>query len=268
MRCSPVTGVNGDLAVPSTIKNLNMNNIHIVKDPHELTQVAGQLFYKKAQSAIKNRGRFSVALSGGSTPKRLYQHLADEYAERINWNQVHLFWGDERNVAPDHEDSNFLMTVETLLRRLPIPPNIYRVKGENAPDSAAKQYENEILNFFGKNKVVFDLIFLGMGDDGHTASLFPESKALDISDRWVIENYVEKMNAWRITFTTKTINAARDIVFLISGIGKAEMLKNVLETQSIIVPSQMIQPSKGKLLWLIDEAAASELSKKQSRSDF
>ena len=107
------------------------------------------------------------------------------------------------------------MTKETLLRRLPIPPNIYRIKGENAPKLAAKEYENEILNYFGKNEVVFDLIFLGMGDDGHTASLFPESKALTIRDRWVIENYIEKLSAWRITFTTQTINAARDIVILV-----------------------------------------------------
>lgn len=239
-----------------------MRKIHVAKDPQELSQIAGQLFFKKAQDAIKTSGRFSVALSGGSTPKRFYQHLADDFAERINWDMVHLFWGDERNVAPDHKDSNFRMVNETLLKSLPIPPNIYRIKGENKPKSAAKGYENEILNYFGENEVVFDLIFLGMGDDGHTASLFPESKALDINDRWVTENYIEKLNAWRITFTSKTINAARDIIFLVSGTGKAKILKNVLETQSGTYPSQMIQPTNGNILWLIDEAAANELNKK------
>ena len=237
-----------------------MRKIILAEDLEGISRLGAQLFNEKAQEAIQLRGKFSVALSGGSTPKGMYQHLARDYGNKIDWQSVHLFWGDERSVPPDHEDSNYRMANETLISRLPVLPHVHRIKGELAPEAAAQDYENEILSYFGESGIAFDLILLGMGDDGHTASLFPGSKALEVKDRWVVENYFEKFDTWRITLTRKAINAARNIVFLVSGENKAEVLRDVMEGDTIEYPSQMIQPEHGNLIWLIDKAAARLLS--------
>jgi 6-phosphogluconolactonase len=241
-----------------------MNNIHILKDPIEIADYGAELFTSEAQAAIVSRNRFSVALSGGSTPQALYARLASpEFSERIPWKAVHLFWGDERCVPPGHADSNYHMAFESLLTRLPIPAgNIHRIQGELPSPDAAARYEGELRAFFGKEPD-FDLVLLGLGDDGHTASLFPGSPALSESVRWVVD--VEHTTpplplVSRVTLTFGVLNAARRVVFLVSGAGKAKILAQVLRGR-LSLPAARIQPEHGELLWLVDQAAAGGLER-------
>jgi len=233
------------------------------QDSEDISRQAAELFVRLAGESISSHARFTVALSGGSTPKILYTRLAG--IPDIPWNGIHLFWGDERCVPPDHRDSNYRMTKEALLDRAPIPAaNIHRIRGEDPqPESAALDYEQEIRNLFGTGDAWprFDLVFLGMGDDGHTASLFPGTSALKVTDRLVVSNYVEKFAAYRITFTASLINHAAHIAFLISGESKAIPLKAVLHgtRQPDIYPSQLIQPVDGKLTLFVDHPAAKML---------
>jgi 6-phosphogluconolactonase len=237
-----------------------MSSIHRFPDPDSLAIGAAEQLIELAKSAITEHGRFSIALSGGSTPRSLYELLATPaYAGCINWQQVHVFWGDERCVPPDHVDSCYRMAREALLDHVPIPPgNIQRILGERPPNEAADQYELVLQTFFGQQSPRFDLILLGMGDDGHTASLFPGTKALDEKSRWVIENYVEVKQMWRVTLTKTAINAAANVIFLVSGSAKAERLRLVLQgtydPQNL--PSQLIKPENGKLMWFVDQDAA------------
>lgn len=233
-------------------------------DAAELAREAARRFAASAADAIAARGRFTVALSGGSTPKAMFSLLAEPpYGPALPWPAIHLFWGDERCVPPDHPDSNFRMTRETLLARVPLPEeNIHRIPAEDPdPARAAASYEADLRGFFGDTPI-FDLVFLGMGPDGHTASLFPGTTALHVHDRIVVENYVAKFQAYRITLTADAINRAREILFLIAGSDKAPALKEVLEGPRNIetYPSQLIAPAQGLLRWLVDEAAAAELS--------
>jgi len=200
-----------------------------------------------------------VALSGGSTPRATYTLLAsDEFAARVDWPRVHVLWGDERCVPPDHPESNYRMARETLLDKIPIPAeNVYRIRGELPPDQAATAYQAEleaILGTIGR----FDLILLGMGEDGHTASLFPGTAAIHEQTRWVVAHYVDKLSAWRVTLTPVVINAAARVTFLVSGAGKAERLREVLDGphQPDVLPAQIVRPTGGRLLWLADAAAA------------
>lgn len=232
------------------------------QDSEDISRKAAELFVQLAGDSISSHGRFTVALSGGSTPKILYTRLAG--IPDIPWNGIHLFWGDERCVPPDHRDSNYRMTREALLDSVTIPPaNIHRIRGEDPqPESAALDYEQEIRNLFGTRAWPrFDLVFLGMGDDGHTASLFPGTSALKVTDRLVVSNYVEKFAAYRITFTAPLINHAAHIAFLISGESKAIPLKAVLQgaRQPDIYPSQLIQPVDGNLTLFVDHPAAKML---------
>ncbi|MCG2784211.1 MAG: 6-phosphogluconolactonase [Anaerolineae bacterium] len=232
-----------------------MLRISVFPDPYLLVEHAAQLF---AQQAVAARGRFSVALSGGSTPRALYERLASaEFSGRIPWRDIHLFWGDERCVPPDHADSNYRMTAESLLRRVPLPAeNIHRIQGELAPHEAAAHYEAGLRAFFG-GAPVFDLVLLGMGDDGHTASLFPDSPALAESARWAVA--VEHTSpppplVSRVTLTFGVFNAARRVVFLVTGAGKAQKLAEIRRGADL--PAGRIRPPNGDLLWLVDEAAA------------
>lgn len=244
-------------------------NIRILRvaDAAALAQTAAELFQQSAQEHIAAHGRFTVALSGGSTPKAMFARLANEpYRSAIDWARVYLFWGDERCVPPDHSDSNYRMTHETLLSYVPIPPqNIFRMHGDLAPATAAREYTAQLRQFFQTTSwPQFDLVFLGMGADGHTASLFPGTTALHAdADAIVVENYVEKLNAYRLTLTAATINQAHAIVFLIGGADKAATLKAVLQgpSQPDLYPSQLIQPAHGTLTWIVDEAAAQSLGK-------
>ena len=252
--------------------------VRVYRDPGELALKAARRFARLADQYVVGCGRFTVALSGGSTPKAMFSVLAeDPFLNTVPWSSIYFFWGDERCVPPDHPDSNFRMTHETLLSKVPVPQqNIFRVPAE-LPDStkAAEQYGATLTTFFLaghdadrtgtaplSNLPRFDLVFLGMGPDGHTASLFPHTTALQAGEKIVVANYVEKFKAYRITLTAATINNARNITFLAAGEDKTETLRNVLEGQyqPEVYPSQLIQPRNGTLLWMVDEAAARLLS--------
>jgi 6-phosphogluconolactonase len=238
----------------------------ILPAPVDLFHDAAEEFVRVGNSAIAARSRFTVALSGGSTPKSLYSLLAAQHAT-FDWDRTFLFFGDERHVPPDHPDSNYRMVNEALLTKISIPAeNVFRVKAEN-PDAAAAalEYENELRRFFALQAGEFpryDLILLGMGPDGHTASLFPGSEGLKEQSRLVIANWVEKFNAHRITFTFPVLNHAAQAMFLASGPDKADMVHQVFEGKHIPpYPSQQVQPIDGTLLWMLDEAAAAKLSR-------
>ncbi len=234
-------------------------NIHIFETPQELASTAAETFVEQAKGAIEEFGRFTVALAGGSTPKRAYDILATQHHDTLDWNKVHAFFGDERIVPPDHEDSNYRMAQDTLLSHVPIG-SVHRMRGELDPSEAAALYEKDLEAFFG-GPPRFDLVLLGIGEDGHTASLFPGTPALDVRDRWAVENPVEKLGTTRITLTVPAINAAKRVVFLVAGEGKAKALKEILEVDAEPrdCPAKLIRPV-GKLIWMSDAAAASSLS--------
>lgn len=231
-------------------------SVQILLNANDLARRAAELIVRAAQ---QTDARFSVALSGGSTPERLYALLAvPEFASQIVWSRVHIFWGDERCVPPDHPDSNYRMARETLLGRVPIPPeNVHRIVGELDPPQAAALYEQHLQTFLG-DKPRFDLILLGMGNDGHTASLFPHTPALHEQTRWVVANHAPAQPSWRVTLTPLAINAAAQVVFLVAGSEKAETLRRVLNGPYIPdeLPAQLVQPSNGELTWMVDRAAA------------
>ncbi len=234
--------------------------------PLDLFQAAAEEAILAATEAIAQRGRFAIALSGGSTPRSLYTLIAANASSSLPWQQVFFFWGDERHVPPTDTESNYRMAEETLLSKVPIPPaNIFRVPAEDPDASAAADaYEQTLRKFFAVAPGEFprfDLILLGMGPDGHTASLFPETAALREKSRLVVANWVEKLHAYRITLTLPVLNAARRVAFLVSGADKAAVLHEVLEGNAPgdKYPSKLIRPS-GKLIWFLDRAAASELS--------
>lgn len=241
-----------------------MSNLTVFKDHDRFVDGAAAFITQSAADAIAARGRFSIALSGGGTPKVIYAQLASAgYKERINWAKWHIFFGDERCVPPDDAKSNFRMARESLLDQVPLPvENIYRIRGEDDPAQAALAYEQHIQRFFRSAELpAFDLILLGMGDNGHTASLFPGTAALRERERWVVPQYVEVMTTWRVTFTLPLINAARNVAFMAEGAGKTNMLWNVLKGpyQPDVWPSQLIQPAQGRLHWLVDAAAAEKV---------
>ena len=235
--------------------------------PQDLFRAAAEEVLGAATDAIAKRGRFTIALSGGSTPKNLYTLIAANANTSLPWDQMFFFWGDERQVPPDDAESNYRMAKESLLSKVPIPAaNIFPVPTEN-PDASkvAEAYEQTLRKFFGVAPGEFprfDLILLGMGPDGHTASLFPETAALQEKSRLVVANWVEKFKTSRITFTLPVLNAARLVAFLVSGIDKAPALREVLEGNAPgeKYPSKLVSPSDGKLIWFVDRAATSELS--------
>lgn len=241
--------------------------IRILTAPQELFSAAAEEVVRLANDAITARGRFAIALSGGSTPKGLYNLLATNARTTFPWDRSFFFWSDERHVPPTDSDSNYRMANEAMLSKVPVPPgNVFRMEAEN-PDAAkvAVSYEQTLMKFFHLEPGAvpkFDLILLGMGPDGHTASLFPGTAGLKEKSRLVIANWVEKLKTDRLTFTLPLINAARCIAFLVSGIDKAGALKNVLEgdVPGEQYPSKLVQPKEGKLIWLLDRAAASGLS--------
>ena len=235
--------------------------------PQELFQAAAEEVIHAATDAIAQRGRFTIALSGGSTPKNLYTLIAANASTSLPWNQMFFFFGDERHVPPDDPESNYRMAKETLLSKAPIPAaNIFRVPTENSDAaSVAEAYEQTVRKFFALKPGEFprfDLILLGLGPDGHTASLFPGTAALTEKSRIVVANWVEKLKTNRITFTLPVLNAARCVAFLVSGVDKAAPLHEVLECNSPgeKYPAKLVHPNHGKLIWFVDRAAASELS--------
>ena len=238
--------------------------INIFPNPEVLNHSAAEIFIRVGNEAIEERGGFTVALSGGSTPKSLYKLLASEkFKEKIDWENTFFFFGDERNVLPDNAESNFRMANENLLLPLPIPDeNIFRWHTElQNTENIAEEYEKTIKGFFNlsENEIPrFDLMLLGMGDDGHTASLFPFTEALYETEKITFANYVEKLKTTRLTLTFPAINNAANIVFMISGGNKAETLRKVLEGdfQPEKYPSQSVNPANGNVYWLVDANAA------------
>lgn len=240
------------------------HGVKVFDDSEAVARAAAEEFTRLALESIEARGTFSVALSGGSTPRRVHEILAsDDFKGRVPWSSVHVFFGDERTVPPDHAESNYRMANETLLSRVPIPSeNVHRIDGVGDAAANALRYESIMRGFFGDVEWPrFDLVFLGMGDDGHTASLFPGSAALEEAHAWVAPNWVEKFSTWRITLTAPAIDAARNVIFLITGASKAERLHEVLKGahDPSRLPSQMIQPRDGALSWYVDRAAAAKL---------
>ena len=242
--------------------------IQIVADAEAMSKAAAETLVKHIEETLQTGNVYSIALSGGATPRRLYTLLADDadLRKQIPWQRIHFFWGDERHVPPDHPDSNYRMADTALLSKVPVPKaNIHRIPAEN-PDAAkaAADYEQEIRRFFNieSGQVPrFNCVLLGMGSDGHTASLFPGSPALRERKRLVMANWVEKFNSFRITLTLPVINNADLILLLVSGDQKAEIIKAVLtgDSEMIRFPVQHIQPYDGILTWILDQSAAGRL---------
>jgi 6-phosphogluconolactonase len=242
--------------------------IKIVADAEAMSRAAAETLVGHIRETLQIHDVYSIALSGGSTPRRLYALLASDavFRDQIPWDRIHFFWGDERHVPPDHPESNYHTAFEVMLSRLPIPSsNIHRIRGEDPDaDKAAAVYEQEIRRFFkieAGQVPRFKCVLLGMGADGHTASLFSETAALEETRRLVVANWVDKFQSSRITMTVPVFNNAERIVFLVSGQEKANTLKSVLTSHrgSGSYPVQRIQPEHGQRIWLIDTSAAGEL---------
>lgn len=245
--------------------------IQVVADREALTQAAAKRFLASAQSAVQSRGRFAVALSGGSTPRDLYALLADpdaEYRGQLPWDKIYLFWGDERHVPPDHADSNYRMASEAMLSKVPLPAgNVHRIQAELADaEAAARAYEDELRQFFntaGVGTPHFDLALMGLGPDGHTASLFPQTSALHERDRWVVANWVQKLHTHRITLTVPALCPSAEILFLVAGGDKAIALRDVLHGpfHPDQWPAQIFRNCTNPVVWIVDQLAARQLPK-------
>ncbi|TMD66535.1 MAG: 6-phosphogluconolactonase [Chloroflexi bacterium] len=242
--------------------------IAIYPDTNSLSHEAAQSIVRLANEAIVTRGRFSIALSGGSTPKVLYGLLATEpYLGQINWSSIEIFWSDERCVPPDDAESNYAMANEVLLSKIPIQPRqVHRMPADEANhDTASQEYTLEMQRVFGTNGIpAFDLIQLGMGPEGHTASLFPHQQSLHEQERLVMPVSVPKPPPLRLTFTPPLLNAARHVLFLVTGSEKADAVQAVLEGpyQSEEYPAQIVRPATGEVTWMLDTAAARKLAQK------
>ena len=254
-------------------------DVRILTNLDAIARRVAQEFVQAATAAVSEKGSFSVALSGGSTPEALYSLLANETALRaqLPWDKMYFYFGDERSVGPDDADSNFRMANETMLSKVPIKPEqVFRIRGEyKESEKAAQEYDEALRSSFeiGKGKIAvgkigegqfprFDLVLLGMGNEGHTASLFPGTKALHETKRIAVRNWVGKLYTNRITLTAPAINHAARVIFMVTGADKALALKGVLEGpyEPEQLPAQMIQPSNGQLLWLVDTIAGGMLS--------
>lgn len=239
--------------------------IEVAENADALSHCVAEHFVRLTTDAVHARGRCAVALSGGSSPRGVYQLLgAPAFRSRVRWNDIHFFWGDERHVPPDHPDSNYRMAVEAMLSKVPVPPaNVHRVRSE-VPDAerAAREYEDTIRACVeGLPIPRFDLIHLGIGTDGHIASLFPGSAALEERQRLCVANWVPKLNASRITLTLPVLNAAHAVVFIATGVEKASIVEQVLgDSVESPLPAQLIRPADGELSWMLDRAAAGELT--------
>jgi 6-phosphogluconolactonase len=238
--------------------------IEVLSDLETLSLRAASIFVDASRKTIATKKQFAVVISGGSTPKRLYTLLGSEvYRDQVDWQHVHFFWADERCVPREDEASNFKIAFDALLSKITLPQkNIHRIKGEEAPDKAARDYEEEIKRFFGgSERPGFDLIILGMGEDGHTASLFPGSNSLEETVRLAIPVYSGEPKKDRITLTLPVLNSADEILFLVAGPSKAAILSEVLGhgEEKGGLPAGMIRPAHGNITWLIDQEAAGKL---------
>ncbi len=238
--------------------------VRVFQDIEELSRAAAEFLISLTQPISASEGRFTIALSGGSTPKRLYTLLGSPpYREILPWRQMHFFWADERCVPEDHPESNFKLAVDTFLSSVAMPKeNIHRIKGEEVPGRAARDYEQELRSFFGTASFpVFDLIILGAGEDGHTASLFPGSASLHERTRLALPVYLEPPKLNRVTLTLPVLNHAAEVLFLASGRAKAGVVHAIVENGNPMrYPAGLVQPARGSVAWFIDRQAAGLLT--------
>jgi 6-phosphogluconolactonase len=249
-------------------RNSTAGELLVFETAEQLAVAAAERFVAHAQEAIVDHGLFSVSLAGGKTPKRMYEVLGTKsFRSRIDWSRIHIFFGDERCVPPDHPESNYRLADDRIISRVKIPPqNVHPINGDGDPIRNAQLYEDELRSFFpGRQWPRLDLVLLGMGEDGHTASLFPGTPALKEQRAWVFANWIDKLKAYRITLTVPAINGAANMMFLVVGVAKAATLARVLnETRDPDpvrdrLPAQLIKPESGSLNWLVDAQAASKL---------
>ena len=234
-------------------------SVRVCRDPAALFEVAAALFEEMAVTAVEARGSFAVALSGGSTPRGLYERLAGDAAlrNRVPWTEIDWWWSDERHVPPDSPESNYRLAADTLLSRVPVTPwRVHRYRAED-PDArrVAREYEFAIRCGF-PSPPRFDLVLLGLGPDGHTASLFPGTAALAEREQLVVANDVPALKTVRLTFTLPLINDARAVIFLVAGEDKRTILASVLNGPARVLPAQLVEPVDGELIWVVDAAAA------------
>ena len=250
----------GDPGCWSAVAAELVPKVHVSETADESARQAAELVAALSERAVRDRGRFAVSLSGGSTPRRLHSVLAsEEYRQRISWPHWHVFWGDERAVPQEHDDSNYRMARETLLDHVALSrAHVHRIPTELDPVQAASEYEHIIRQALDEDTPVFDLILLGMGDDGHTASLFPGSEALQEDRRLVAADWAPHPVARRITFTLPLINRAAAVAFLVEGAHKSKMVRRVLQSGpgEEPLPASLVQPTNGVLHWFLDSAAA------------
>ena len=235
----------------------------IFSDPEAVSLRAGALFVQQSINAIASKGKFTVALSGGSTPIRFFELLGTMYKKDIQWDRTGIFWVDERCVPPDNEDSNYKGVHDALLSRIYVPDaNIHRIMGEMPPEDGAMEYVEKLRRYFGNSGLPqFDLVILGVGEDGHTASLFPESAALSEKKKFAVPVYIEKLRSWRISLTLPVLNNAMSVLFLVTGFNKADILKEIIgnKEKRAKFPAGLISPVAGNVKWLIDRGASSKL---------
>lgn len=239
-----------------------LTNVRVLPDGEAAAHAGVRIFTEAAADAISLRNRFSVALSGGSTPKKLCHLLGASYSEKIAWEHVHIFWSDERCVPPDHEQSNFRLANEEFLSRINIPDaNIHRIQGELGPTEAAGAYEHELRAHFRAGGIpYFDLILLGIGEDGHTASLFPGEKTVSETERLAVPAFPGHAGNRRVTLTLPVLNNAALVVFLVTGKAKSGIIREILlKGKRDLYPAGAVRPEHGRIIWLLDEDAASGL---------
>jgi 6-phosphogluconolactonase len=237
--------------------------IRVFPDPESLSREAAALFVRQARLSVARQGRFAVALSGGSTPRRLYEILAGPpFRDEVAWDKIHVFWGDERCVPADDRRSNARMAREALLDHVSVPPDqIHPMICLEKPAESAKQYRDLLHDFFSGGPPAFDLILLGLGENGHTAALFPQTEILKDQTAWTASIYLKEQEMHRVTLMPAIINRARLVVFLVSGDTKASVLKAVLTEPDdpFRLPAQLVRPRIGEIIWLTDKAAAARL---------
>lgn len=238
--------------------------LHIAKDSAALSKDVADYLVTLIRDVLKEQDKFTFVLSGGSTPKALYRLLAESpYKENIEWNKIHFFWGDERAVPFEDDRNNAKMCYEELLNKVDVrPEHIHVMKTDISPEESAAEYQKVLETYFQKGAPTFDFVLLGMGDDGHTLSLFPGTEVIQEKTAWVTSFFLEAQDMYRITLTAPIVNAAKNVAFLAVGAGKADVLQEVLNGERKInhYPSQIINPVDGELYWFVDEAAAAKLS--------
>ncbi|HEX8906582.1 MAG TPA: 6-phosphogluconolactonase [Longimicrobiaceae bacterium] len=236
--------------------------LQVHADAHSAARAGAEAFVAQARAAVEARGRFTVALSGGTAPKEMYALYAEgELASRIPWEGVHLFWGDDRCVPPHHPRSNFGMAWEAFIRRVPIPPeNVHRILGELPPEEGAGRYREELARVFGPGVPRFDVVHLGIGPDAHTCSLFPFDPLLRERELTVAAALMRELGEPRVTFTFPVVNAARRVEMFVVGAGKADIVRKVLRgpLDPFRLPAQNVRPTDGEMVWIVDKGAAGD----------